>query len=175
MNENCEPRTRTHPIMKPKLTPALAMVAFSMVAQAPAFTLNFAMLAIGAPVPGSPGHLQLTVPGYGEVQLQSATGSGLEVAAFGTVTGIRFDGGETLKVNFMAGPLVGSPFFDKAELDDGEFFSVSETVPGSYEVSFTGTSGGITGANFIPEASSMLSGALGTLLLLHRRRPAASV
>ncbi len=158
--------------MKPKLTPALALVAFSMVAQAPAFTLDFASLAVGTPVPGVPGHLLLNVPGYGGVQIQSNSGSNLEVAAFGSAHGIQFDGGETLKVSFMAGPLVSSPVFDEAEMGGGEFFSVLEAAPGSYEVSFSGTGGGITGAHFIPEASSLLGGALGTLLLLQRRRPA---
>lgn len=156
--------------MKPKLTPALALVAFSMVAQAPAFTLDFAALAVGTPVPGSPGQLLLNVPGYGGIQLQSASGSSLEISAFGSLNGIHFDGGETLKVSFMAGPLVASPVFDEAELGSGEFFSVLETAPGSYEVSFSGTSGGISGAHFIPESSSILIGSLGTLLLLHRRR-----
>ncbi|MBN8460632.1 MAG: hypothetical protein J0M04_22610 [Verrucomicrobia bacterium] len=160
--------------MKPHLTPALALVAFSMVARAPAFTLDFASLSTGAPVPGSPGQLLLNVPGYGNIQLQSAPGSSLEIAPFGSASGVNFEDGETLKINFLAGPLVASPVFDEAELISGESFSVLETAPGAYEVSFTGSGGGITGAHFIPESSTLLAGSMGLLLLFHRRREPAT-
>lgn len=156
--------------MKTSTTNALLLVSALLVTGASAFTLDFASLAIGTPVPNAPGGLTLNVAGFGDIKIQSALGSSLEISTHTGLNAVNFTNTETLVVTFLGGPLSGDPEFDYKGVSGGESFSSLSSGPGVYEVTFIGTNGGVSAIHFIPEPSSLTLCTLGALALIRRRR-----
>ncbi|MCF7674174.1 MAG: hypothetical protein K9N23_13640 [Akkermansiaceae bacterium] len=156
--------------MKRTFTKAWPLASVLLVAQASAFTLDFSSLSLGTPVPNAPGGVTLNVAGYGDVKFQSAPGGILELAADGGLNAVNSETGEPLVVTFLADPLVTEPIFDDETLPSGEGFIPADIGSKIYEVTFSGTDAAVSAVHFIPEPSTLLFGAFGSLALLIRRR-----
>jgi len=148
---------------------ALSLASVLLVTSAAAFTLDFAMVSPGTPVPGAPDELCLTVPGYGEIRLQSAPGSNLELIDQSGLKAVNFDRFETLVVTFPRRPVDKDPDFPPTGLSPGEVFALQGTAPSVYEVTFSGTNAAVTAIHFVPEPSMLLFVASGLLALIRRR------
>lgn len=168
------PTPPTH--MKTTTLRASALMFVAAMANAPAFTLDFASLSLGTNVPNMPSSLVLNVAGYGDIAFSSGNASHLEIVTMdgssGPTKSINMNGGETLIVTFQG----ATPFdvnFGFEEVDSGEIMtSMAPFSPTQYIVSMNGTNAGVSAVNFqvVPEPSAILLGGLGSLLLFRRRR-----
>ncbi|MBN8460866.1 MAG: PEP-CTERM sorting domain-containing protein [Verrucomicrobia bacterium] len=155
---------------------ASALMFVAAMANAPAFTLDFASLALGTNVPNLPSSLVLNVPGYGNIAFSSGNSSHLEIVSMsgssGPTKSINMNGGETLVVNFQGATPINVNF-GYEEVDSGEVMtSLAPFSPTQYVVSMNGNNAGVSAVNFqvVPEPSAILLGGIGSLLLFRRRR-----
>jgi hypothetical protein len=164
--------------MKNSIAFAIACFCGSM-AVSNAFTLDFIGYE-GTTLPDSP--LVINVPGYGDVSFAAAPGTIAQVdSAFQNDDGsaapsLSMDQGEAIVVTFLGNqPL--NVNFDFVGVGSGEYFIVQEDALNnqSFLVSLNGVKAdgaGIYGISWsqVPEPSSAMLGALGTALLVIRRR-----
>lgn len=164
--------------MKNSIALAIACLCGSMAASN-AFTLDFIGYE-GTTLPDSP--LVINIPGYGDVSFAAVPGTVAQVDnAYQNDDGsaapsLSMDQGETIAVTFLGNqPL--NVNFDFVGVGTGEYFVVQEDALNSqtFLVTLNGVNAdgaGIYGISWtqVPEPSSALLGALGTALLVLRRR-----
>jgi len=159
--------------MKTKL-PLIAALYCGLSSIGSAFTLDFSGLSLGTLAP-----FTINVPGYGDVNFSPGLGSALTIEEFapGATKAISFDKNESVIVTFLgAEPInVANEYIG---VGIGEFFTfdLAGTDPNVFLVTLNGTgqtaNAGLQSVIFeqVPEPSTSLLGALGTALLVLRRR-----
>ena len=163
--------------MKTTIAYAIACLCGSMAASS-AFTLDFVGYD-GATLPNNP--LVIFVPGYGDVRFDAANGSSLVVnSAYQNDNGsaapsLSFDQGDALQVTFLgAQPL--NVDFDFVGVTAGESFTVQPDLFASQSyilnLQGSGDGAGLFAISWtqVPEPASAMLGALGSALLVLRRR-----
>lgn len=160
-----------------KTTPprAVALLLVAIVANASAFTLDFAAVSTGASVSDRAGPMVLAVPGYGLVSFSRGPSSNLDFASMigsgGRARVIDREGGESLVVNFQGATPIDVDFAsDGADVADS--LSIMQVVSNQYLVGFTGVDAGVAAVHYevVPEPAGTVLAGLGSLLLLRRRR-----
>lgn len=118
------------------------------------------------------GPITVNVPGYGDVQIASTSGT-LTYQDAGIDT-IRFNGGEVMTITFLAGPVYDVPeglSITAQNLTGGEAFIVGGSYPGNvFTITLNSGEAGLAAVEFVPEPSSALLGILGAGLMVFRRR-----
>lgn len=158
--------------MKTKSAISLAMIGLS--GSVSAFSLDFSAFAVGLELNNN---IVVPVPGYGNVRFTEAPSppTSLEITDQpGPFRGINFEDGEQVFVTFEGGA-VSNVNFTFAGVGNNESFStVALNTPndGSSSITFSGDSGALVAVSFdsVPEPSSALLAALGSLGLIGRRR-----
>lgn len=169
--------------MKTKI-PLIAAISCGLCSFGSAFTLDF-VGDEGSTLPPNP--LVVAVPGYGNVRFEAVGTSNLVVdnrfendnPGQSTSPSLNFDSGDTVKITFLAAEPVDIDF-DWVGVSVGEFFLASPGATSSeFFVTLNGSAlqaanngGGLYQIGFeqVPEPSAALLGAMGTALLVLRRR-----
>lgn len=163
--------------MKTKL-PLIVATYCSLCAVGSAFTLDFLSIAPGTTLPPD---LIVNVPGYGNVQLSAGAGSALVVGNTFGGQALNFNAGESVTVTFLGAALEPNDIaVSSVGVNLGEFFTAAPGInQNEFVITLAGqassppnSGAGVSAIAFeqVPEPSAALLGALGTALLVIRRK-----